>query len=471
MPNAGVLKQLMTAVFTRIRLFRIAVDSHCRLRASARVSRLPGWIKLRYVLVPATLVLAVTACNDQSGFPFAEEPAIAPDAVIQPTAASGDQTPEASPDSRQLVVWLPDFAGYGDDGNAGEVLQSAFRQFEQDHPSVSIEVQEKATTGQSDILSYLRNAQRVAPSILPDLALVDSQQLWQLVDIGLLQPIETPPMERSPDFYQFALDSTRYKDSWYAIPFSADVLHLADYPPQDADVPANWGDVLTVAEPYLYAAAGADAFQNGAVLLQYVGAGGQLLEDGSTTSEEALRSVFNFVVAGSEDGVIPPSVMELATLDAVWNGLLEQGIGFGNISASDYLANRETAPEIGYAQIPTRQGLPTTLGTTWSFIVLGEDPAQRSLAFELIDDLLAPSIQGVWAQYANRLPTQRTALQAWTNATAYTDFLSRQLEVAVALPNGRAFADFADRLLMAQQGVLGGDLTPQEAVAQVRGPG
>ena len=53
---------------------------------------------------------------------------------------------------------------------------------------------------------------------------------------------------------------------------------------------------------------------------------------------------------------------------------------------------------------------------------------------------------------------------------AYTDFLNRQLEVAVAVPGGRAFSDFAARLLAAQQGVIQGEVSPAAAVDAVGGP-
>ncbi len=44
------------------------------------------------------------------------------------------------------------------------------------------------------------------------------------------------------------------------------------------------------------------------------------------------------------------------------------------------------------------------------------------------------------------------------------------MDVAVALPNGRAFADFAHRLQDAQRGVILGELTPDAAVQMVSAP-
>jgi ABC-type glycerol-3-phosphate transport system substrate-binding protein len=431
--------------------------------------------RARGILLPLLTIVTLfvlTACNDLSMVPFIEEPATATvefGETAEPVSETVTQATE--PASRQLVVWLPEFAGYGDEGNVGDVLYSAFRNFEQQHPEVRVEVQEKASAGPSDIMTYLRTAQRVAPDVLPDVVLMDSQRLWELADLGLLPPMEAPPMERSSDFYQFALDSTEYGGAWYGTPYAADVIHTAGFLTSEQSAPRTWNDLLENGEPHLYAAGGADAFENGAVLLQYVGAGGQLLENGSTSNEEALTALFDFLVSGSEAGVVPAAVMELTTLDSVWNALTAQGWGSGDVSSSRYLVDRESLPGVGYAPVATRNGLPITLGTTWSLVALSEDEEQRALAFDLINQLLDPTIQGPWSHYVHRLPTQRSALEAWPTQGNYTDFLNRQLEVAVALPNGRAFADFAQRLLSAQLAVLRGESTPEDAVAAVRGPG
>lgn len=422
------------------------------------------------VLFLATM-LVQAACSNMVQRSFVEEPTPTA-AQTEVPAVTAESSPVGElPDDRQLVVWLPDFAGYAEEGGAGEVLTSAFRQFEQRHPDVRVDVQVKAASGQADIFSYLGSAQRVAPAILPDLVLMESEELWHLADLGLLPFMERAPMELAPDSYPFAIDSVRYNGEWYGVPYAADLMHLAGFWTQDQIAPSTWDELLASSESYLFAAAGGDAYENGAVLLQYVGAGGQLLENGSTSSEEALQAVFEFLVTGSSSGVIPAGVADLATLEGVWSALVAQGEGSGNISAVRYLASRESIPELGYGQVPTRNGLPTALGSTWSFVVLAESQEQRELAFDLIDTLLDPAVQGAWSQYVHHLPTQRSSLAAWSNPNPYTDFLNRQLEVAVALPNGRAFADFAARLIDAQLGVLRGEITPQEAVEAVRGPG
>ena len=280
--------------------------------------------------------------------------------------------------------------------------------------------------------------QRVAPSVLPDLVLLDSRRLWELADLGLLSPLEMSPMQRSPDFYQFALDSAAYNGEWYGVPYAADVLHLAGFLKTEETAPNTWNELLTADEPYLYAAAGPDAYQNGSVLLQYVGAGGQLLENGSTSSEEALGAVFEFTKAAQESGVIPETVTELATLDGVWNALDRTGMGLGQCVGRPLPHRSRDCAGAGLCADSDAQRPTGDVGH--DLVTRCPRRRRRTASAGLRPDrrLAGPGVQGAWSQYVHRLPTQRSALQAWSSPSAYTDFLNRQLEVAVALPNGRA---------------------------------
>ncbi len=389
------------------------------------------------------------------------------------TVTTGTVADSATSDSidsrRQLVIWLPDFTSHDQEGGAGDLLSNAFRQWEQADPGVRINLQTKADGGQSDMYSYLSSAQQVAPDILPDVALINSQHIGPLVELGLLKPLNTSQSIGS-DLYPFALDAVQYGGEVYGIPYLADLLLLAGAGLDDEVAPTRWGELLSQDHPYYFASSGDDLFQNSAVLLQYVGAGGELREDGSVSNESALLNVFSFIQNGRRSGLIPESVIDTASLDGVWNQMVDSAPAYGNLSADSVLAVLESTPDLIYGSTPTRSGDPATIASTWAFVLLGEDETQRTLSTNLISSLLAPSVQGPWSQYIHRLPTQSTALDLWAHQGSLTDFLADQLSVASALPNGRAFADFADRMLSAQLGVLREELTPEEALEAVRGP-
>jgi hypothetical protein len=181
-----------------------------------------------------------------------------------------------------------------------------------------------------------------------------------------------------------------------------------------------------------------------------------------------LEAVFEFYTEGRRRGVIPASVIQLANFDAVWGAFTGQPSGVASISSDDYLRQREALTRIQYAQTLTRNGMPVTIARTWAFALLTSDPGQREVTLKLLEHLLDPTVQGPLSQARFRLPSRRSSFQAWIHADGYHEFLDHQLEIAVAPPNGRAFADFARKLQDAQIALLMGELSAQEALVQVR---
>ena len=426
------------------------------------------------------LSILLTGCNFDS--PKPEESAVpvneSTETITTTVPLDGSISP--SNQARALVVWVPEFLDANPENTAGGVLQAAFTQFEQAQPGMRVEVQTKAEFGTSSLFNYVRSARAVAPLVLPDVILIDTQQLWRIVDMDLIVPLSDAELGEMGDIYPFAIDSVRYNDHFYGIPYVADVSHLAVLTPlgegsgtteqATAEVPSDWIALLNSGQTYIFPASGIEGLSSSSLLLQYVGAGGQLSEGGATNNKEALVRVFNFLSAGSKSNTIVADSVDYSSLGAVWSRFLDSEINFADVSAAQYMANRESSQQTSYAQIPTLSGSPTTIGQTWAFAILTQDPERKALALELIQLLLEPSIQGLWSQFAHRLPTRQSALDTWEISPPYIDFLSVHLDVAVAIPNGPAFADFSARLQAAQLAVINGEITPQDAASQVLAP-
>ncbi|HXF62063.1 MAG TPA: hypothetical protein VNK95_10625, partial [Caldilineaceae bacterium] len=149
-----------------------------------------------------------------------------------------------------------------------------------------------------------------------------------------------------------------------------------------------------------------------------------------------------------------------------WETFREEPTGLASVQTQDYLragVAGQPAVQLAYGPVPTRSGEAVTVAETWAFVFLTQDATQRELALALAATLLTPTVQGPWSQYSGRLPSRSSALAAWTPAGDYVTFLDQQLHAAIAIPNGRAFADFARRLQTAQAAVLRGELTPEQA--------
>lgn len=412
------------------------------------------------------VALAVAACQErQRSSPTPTPTALPLASGVQPGDA---QEPEAvNVGAGQLVVWLPAFSGIAADNAAGDVLQTAMFQFQQSHPGLSIDVQVKAESGVAGMWPFLRTAQSVAPSILPDLALINTQHLWQGAELGMVVALSeghlAPMDDFGDDFYAALPASVRYDTQVLGIPYAADVVHILYADPVLEEALPTWETLLDAAPVYLFPGSAVESAVNLHTMAQYLGAGGQLSEGSVSPDLDAIAAYFDFLAVGRLQGVIPAQAVELATLSAVYTAYHQNPSGLAAVLGSDVLAGGDSA-QMRYAPLPTRSGRSVAVVDSWAFAVLTQDSERQALALDLVAALLDPGVQGAWSQFAHRLPSRRSALAEWDHPGPYRQFLEEQLETAAAVPTGRAFADFARRLQAGQVAVLRGDATPDEAV-------
>lgn len=400
-------------------------------------------------------------------------PPVLPLALTPTALAPGNQSSSAQDESsvitsqeRQLVVWVPAFFQPQETPPVA-VLQTVYDQFRHNHPSVHLDIQVKAESGESSLYTYLRYAQSMAPTILPDVVLLNTEQLWQAAELGLIQPVDWNGLPRTNDFFQFARTAVTYHEQTLGIPYAADVLHLVYHTNQIAQAPATWEALMVAGAPYFFAASKRD-YPNESLLLQYVGAGGQLFEDGTVSNPDALTALFAFLVQAKAAAVLPSDVLELKSFNDTWSLFTKKNVGFADVSAHVVLAQQDAAADLGFAQIPTVSGATITIAHTWAFALLTPLPEQQQLALELINQLLEPTVHSAWSRATRQLPTQISAYDSALDASPYHEFLHRQLDVAIAIPNGPHFADFARRLQQAQESVLLNQLPVEDAVKFVQ---
>lgn len=394
--------------------------------------------------------------------------------ALTPTAITTANQPSSEPDvssvittqERQLVVWVPEFFQTQETSPVA-VLQTVYDQFRHNHPGVHLEIQVKAESGDASLYTYLRYAQSMAPTILPDVVLLDTEQLWQVAELGLVQPVDWNGLPYTNDFFQFARTAATYHGQTIGIPYAADVLHLVYRTNQIAQAPVTWEALMAAGLPYFFAAGKRD-YPNESLLLQYVGAGGQLFEDGAVSNPEALTALFAFLVQAKAATILSDEVLELKSFNDTWSRFANQNSGFADTSAHLILAQQDAVANVGFAQIPTINGAAITIAHTWAFALLTPLPEQQQLALEFIGQLLEPTVHSAWSRTTMQLPTQLSAYDSALDASPYHEFLQRQLDVAIAIPNGPYFADFARRLQQAQESVLLNQLTVEDAVKFVQ---
>ena len=412
-----------------------------------------------------TALLVLTGCGrDRDTVTTA---ATTPDVAPQEVPA-GDLAEDAPPlVVRPLVVWVPEFMTADGDTAAAEVLATALQQFEQLYPASEVEFVVKQEEGVNGILNYLRSAQRVAPAILPDLVVLNSQDLWRAVDLGLVQPLDTANLPVTQPIYPAALASARYQETIYGLPYAVDPLHAVGAAEQT--LPATWDDVLAGGVPYIFAGGPGDAGLNPSLLLQYAAAGGTMTETTAEPDADALRALLEFYVTGQSAALIGEDTAVLADTEDVWSALdLASSPAVGLVSAHVLLRERDALNRLVYAPLPSVDGTARALAPAYTFAFLTTDPERLEMGYNLLNVLFDPTVHGNWAQFAQLLPSTETALDTWGEEQPYFVFLRRLLRNdATAIPNGRIFFEFARRLQAAQNSVLAGSMTVDEAIASI----
>ncbi len=370
----------------------------------------------------------------------------------------------ADPD-RQLVIWAPDFLATGELSSAQQILSDASAQFMQANPGAKVEILPKTQNGPAAILPYLRGAQQAAPAILPDVVMLSSDQLWQAADLGLVQPLDEDVVNELGDFFPFAIQASSYNGQLYSVPYAVQMTHVVSdlgYPS-----PASWDDLLASDDVYLFQGASTENNLNSSLIAHYVAAGAELGES-VAASPVVLQRLLQFYSDGRASDVIPSENTTLTDLGAVWRAYADHAGTIADSDSAFLLGQRDVLGTVSFQSVPTYDGNPAALATVWVFAVLTDDAVRHTEALEFIQTLLEPSVQGTWSQFVSFMPSTRSALETWDMTQPYNRFLKELSEENVAvIPPGHIFRDFAHRLQEAQQGVMSGEKTVDEALVDL----
>jgi ABC-type glycerol-3-phosphate transport system substrate-binding protein len=371
-----------------------------------------------------------------------------------------------------LKLWLPEELNPYGDGPGADVLAEHLAEFNRNHADLQVEVAVKKVHGRGGMLDYFRTAREAAPSILPDLVILDTADLEAPLNAGHIQPLDDLlPTTEMADFFPFAVEMGMVNDQIAGYVIGADVQHLAYRPAQFEEPPVSWTRVVTPPVSFIFPAGGGDRFVNDATLIQYMAAGGRVtdLEGEPSLDEQALTEVFTFYSSCIGTGaILPTTVLGTETAGQSWQRFREGEGDIVVVQASDYwqvaLGDAPTATAI--ASIPTRDGYPFTLvRNAWSIAVVAEDADRQAQAMTLFNWLISPERNAQWTQAASYLPSTPGALRLWSVSDADGIALRGLLEAAIPAPPPEVMAVIGPPMQDAVEDVLTGEAPPEEAAA------
>ena len=427
------------------------------------------------VIICLTILLSLSGCSP-SAVPTTTPP---PQPVPTATAVTVTETPTTTPTTATLptvppvitlTLWTTEPFSPAQAEASGQILGQQIEAFTAAHPDVVVEYVLKKPYGKGGILNFLLTTSAAVPAAMPDLVSIDTIELKEAAQAGLLQPLdELVSTELQEDLFPFAQEVGRFEGQLVGLQFETDIEHLIYNTNKLEEPPLTWTDVLTDEVSYIFPAGGREGLVNDAFVIQYLALGSQLVDESGqpALNAELVTQVLQFYKDGYEMGVIPPSVLEFKTLDDCWPVYLSAEVAMTNVSSGRYLADRKLLMYTRFAPIPTRDGNVTTLSQGWAWAIVTSDLARQALAAQLIEWLMEPENSVEWNLIAGHLPTRRAAFEVLGTEDSYYPFLSKQLEGARPRLAGVVYSEVSRVLQQGVERVMTGEATPQEAAKAV----
>jgi multiple sugar transport system substrate-binding protein len=368
----------------------------------------------------------------------------------------------------QLTLWTVATVSAQAEGDAGVVFGRGLAAFESTYPDIQVSVMLKNDSGKGSVFDYLRTTSQAAPSVLPDLVVLDTVDLAQVARTGIIIPLDgllSPSLV--DDLLPGAVGAGTVDGQLMGVPFEMDVEHLIYNTNKVSSTPIVWTDVISANTTYVFPAKGTTGLVNDAFLIQYLALGGRLQDDEGRAflDEQALLAVLEYYRQGVETGVIPPEVLTVGSPDEVWPDYVAAEVGMAHVNSHRFLRDKSVLRSTEFASIPTRDGTPLTIGHGRSLAIVTHEPDRQAAAANLIEWLMATDNNVAWSQATSYLPTRHAAFDLIGDDDPYWPFLQHQLEVAVPSPAFPEYDQIGRVLQQAVIEVLSEEATPEEATA------
>jgi ABC-type glycerol-3-phosphate transport system substrate-binding protein len=426
------------------------------------------------ILLCAMFLLLVAGCDLPSGqeppLPTLTSETAAQTPAPPPTSPVAEATPPG-PSTITLTVWTTEAFSPTQVITSGRILAQEVVAFEESHSDVRIEFVLKKPYGKGGILDFLVTTAEVVPGLLPDVVILDVDELMAAVQAELVQPLDDlVPPELVADLFPFARAACTFDGRLYGLQFQADLDHLVYNTGKVSIPPRSWPGVLSNPGPYVFPAGGKAGLVNDAFLVQYLAVRAPNAGDAFPEpflEADSLAAVFQFYRDGVSRGIVPADIVDYHTTDDCWRDYLAGEVGLVQVSAHRYLVDRGRLQNAAVAPIPAINGPGAAISRGWALALVATDPVHQSAASAFAVQLMAPGVNAAWNQAASYLPTRQAALAAWDGGDGYTTFIQQQLDTARPRPRLPNYTQLAAALQEAVEGVLSEEVAPEDAADQV----
>ena len=369
-----------------------------------------------------------------------------------------------------LTVWTIESISPNTEGEVGTFISNNVRNFERTHPDIDVNMILKKPTGKGGALDFLRTSSKVAPTILPDIVVLNATDLNSAYNENLVQSLDEK-LDRSiaQDLLPAARKVGTVDGKLVGVPLGLEMEHTV-YNTGTFTAPlVLWSDVLSSNTRYVFPAKGVNGLVNDTTLSFYFSSGGRLLDDqgNPTIDERVLRDVLKFYQTAVENEVIDASALEASTTEELWPNYLQADAKLAQISVSQYITDHVILQSTSYAPLPVQDegDTPVLITHAWTMVLVTADIERQKAALSLIESFMSTTNNATWNTINRTIPTRDTAYQIVADDDPYWSYLTEQLNTAQPAPSFAGYDRIGRIIQQAVQQVISGEATPEEATA------
>ena len=375
------------------------------------------WKKALFIALFVLVVAGCEAIPIEVDLPWFNQTPQAPDETRVPNPDDNpiegpltfDPTPVGQPETvSQMILWLMPELDPNAETPAGKTLRDRLDLFARDN-NVEVVTRVKADGGVGGLLDSLSSTHLAAPQFLPDLVMLNREQLLGAVGKDLVYaPATMQARLESADWYPAGLSNVSVNGVSFGIPIGLNPLVMA-YDSATQIPPANeWSAIVTNPGRLGFAA---DDPEARFMTLLYLSVGGKL-EDDLQRPQLELEPLTNALLLLDEaEAAKHISVLSLdyETDKQVWDAFNAWSVNKAIIPLSYVLGN----PSTDQATLPPKPALTMpeiTLadGTLWA--ITRNEPERMELAQKLLEALSEPSFLAKWSTDLNCVPARSSAV-------------------------------------------------------------
>jgi len=352
------------------------------------------------------------------------ESTILPEAGITPISGELQQV--------VLTVWMPDtFPGHSISWSQ-KMLEDQILLFVSSHPGVEVDLRFKNIQTSQGMTELLSTTYLVAPSLLPDLALLTQSEMESAAIKGMIIPMDglgevAAKNKLLPPF----LAPSMIQGSSFALPAAGDaLLLLSEYPLPGEN---SWQSIQTYGNRV---AAGLNDVDGTLFIALYLSMGGSLLDSDNRP-------------------YIDPVILKevLTSIRQMWNShtFTETSLHSGWMEGAQTFNAGEVASQVNWysllgdqqperLQINSLPGIsatPATLATGWYWAAANTNPLHFEARRALLEALTDPTFASPWSMGSGYLPVSD---QGWPVLPEEQAALTAILAAARSLPDSSLLA-------------------------------